>query len=255
MKKVKLPVVEGKITLDDCISVGSDEWYEWLETNKSFNYEPIQTERFSLVSSITVRNRSANYWYAYRKVNKKQRQVYLGKTADLTYEKLQDAAIELSLNDTEYYKLLANRKRVVQEKKKAKKNQVVQPCLITTEVVQDYFDSMYTSQQATELAAEVEALTEANQHLKAERDELLQWKERAIPHIEKYKELKVEVVELRARLEESTDLTASQKLRELEDTIRDIAVKVDMETSSYKKNSCATLRNRILILAGLPPKS
>jgi len=67
-------------------------------------------------SDITVRNRTKDYWYAYRKVNAVQRTYYLGKTKDLDFEKLQQAVDELSLSDAQYQKLFQDRRAGVHTK-------------------------------------------------------------------------------------------------------------------------------------------
>ncbi len=113
---MEITLVDDSIVENLCILVGSDAWYCWLGTIKSFRYQPAQTAKYTLRSDITVRNRTKDYWYAYRKVNCKQRTYYLGKTSELSYEKLQMAVDELSLSNTEYVKLISERKAVVHKK-------------------------------------------------------------------------------------------------------------------------------------------
>ncbi len=68
------------------IVVGSDAWYAWLadEQNRSFSF------RTPLVTITVRRERQRNgwYWYAYGKHRGKLRKAYLGKTEELTLERL-----------------------------------------------------------------------------------------------------------------------------------------------------------------------
>ena len=112
---MNLPIVNNTLAPGK-ISIGSENWFKWLGKTKSFRYHPLSDGYYYLHSDITVRNRTKDYWYAYRKVNGVQRTFYLGKTTELDYEKLQQAVNELSLNQMEYYKLISDRKSGVQGK-------------------------------------------------------------------------------------------------------------------------------------------
>lgn len=105
---MNLPLVEDTLAPGN-ISLGSENWFKWLGKTKSFRYHPHSEGYYYLRSDITVRNRNKDYWYAYRKVNGVQRTFYLGKTAELDYERLQQAVDELSLNQIEYDKLIRDR--------------------------------------------------------------------------------------------------------------------------------------------------
>lgn len=71
------------------IRVGSSEWWHWLQHEKcSFAFVSEQ-------GNFTARReyRHGNwYWYGYRKQHKKLHKVYLGKTSELTLERLQTVA-------------------------------------------------------------------------------------------------------------------------------------------------------------------
>ena len=112
---MKLPLVQNKLAPQD-VSIGSSAWFTWLTQNKSFRYHPSSDGYNYERSDITVRNRTKDYWYAYRKINGVQRTYYLGKTKDLDYEKLQQAVDELSLSDSQYHKLIRDRKASVHTK-------------------------------------------------------------------------------------------------------------------------------------------
>lgn len=112
---MELPLVQDKLAPQD-INIGSSAWFTWLTQNKSFRYS-LSSEGYNyLRCDITVRNRTKDYWYAYRKVNGIQRTYYLGKTKDLEYEKLQQAVDKLSLSDSQYHKLISDRRAGVHTK-------------------------------------------------------------------------------------------------------------------------------------------
>ena len=112
---MELPLVQDKFAPQNT-SIGSSAWFTWLTQNKSFRYSPSLEGYNYLRCDITVRNRTKDYWYAYRKVSGVQRTFYLGKTKDLDYEKLQQAVDELSLSDSQYHKLSQERRAGVHTK-------------------------------------------------------------------------------------------------------------------------------------------
>jgi hypothetical protein len=65
------------------ILVGSELWYEWLSTARNFSF---RSPRGSFVAQCEKRRNKA-YWYAYRRAGKLSK-VYLGKTEELTLERL-----------------------------------------------------------------------------------------------------------------------------------------------------------------------
>jgi len=76
-----------------CIELGSPAWFEWLEDecNRSFSFKD------GTVSYTARRERQRNgwYWYAYRKQSGKLRKVYLGKSPELSAERLLQVATRL----------------------------------------------------------------------------------------------------------------------------------------------------------------
>ena len=77
------------------IAVGSRAWFAWLAdpAHQSFSYQ-------SPLGTLTVRRekkRNGDYWYAYRTHESKLHKEYLGKPAELTVERLQEAAANLSV--------------------------------------------------------------------------------------------------------------------------------------------------------------
>src|SRR5690349_4024849 len=75
------------------LKVGTYEWFNWLKNLTSFAYE-------DTAGTFTARKELAKsgqgYWKAYRKKKNKLYQYYLGKSEDLTLQRLQQAAEELA---------------------------------------------------------------------------------------------------------------------------------------------------------------
>src|SRR5215472_4435154 len=72
----------------DPITIGTAEWYTWLEHHCSFCFE-------APMCSFTARKerRPAGwYWYGYRRVQGKLHRAYIGKSARLTLERLNEVA-------------------------------------------------------------------------------------------------------------------------------------------------------------------
>ncbi len=80
-------LVEGEMY----IPVGSPSWFEWLSTAKKFSFK---SYRGNFVAQCETR-RNKGYWYAYRRSGKLSK-VYLGKTDELTLERLEQACISLA---------------------------------------------------------------------------------------------------------------------------------------------------------------
>lgn len=95
------------------IPIGSDAWFTWLSTIKAFRYSD------NPYHSITVRNRNKNYWFAYRTVNKVQRQLYVSKTDELDYERLQNILVDMNLEQIEY-----DKNRELEKEERAKQQQL-----------------------------------------------------------------------------------------------------------------------------------
>src|SRR5713101_3512142 len=76
------------------IQVGSEAWYAWLSqpATRSFAFHSPQ-------GTLTARREHRHgtwYWYAYRSQNGHLHKAYLGKSVELTLERLQEAAALLS---------------------------------------------------------------------------------------------------------------------------------------------------------------
>ena len=72
---------------------GSPQWFSWLSSIPSFTFT-------GKLGSITIRQEArggaGTYWYAYRRQGDKMRKRYLGRTADLTLEHLEEVALHLT---------------------------------------------------------------------------------------------------------------------------------------------------------------
>ena len=75
------------------ITVGSPAWFAWLEQATTFTFAA-STGRFTARKEPRVRGGA--YWKAYRTLHGKQRRVYLGRSGDLTPERLHAGAASLA---------------------------------------------------------------------------------------------------------------------------------------------------------------
>ncbi len=101
MVRVPLPLVvdeyfflSGKTEDTLPLRVGSPEWYAWLANteHRSFSMR-CYAGRFT---ARHEQQRHGWYWYAYRKRDGKSYKVYLGKTEDVTRERLYEVAMRLA---------------------------------------------------------------------------------------------------------------------------------------------------------------
>lgn len=89
-----MPKVESGYLYDDAggCTVGGAEWFTWLERKIAFYYA-------SPAGTFTARKelRSGSwYWYGYRKHASKLHKSYIGRSFEVTAERLADAAQRLS---------------------------------------------------------------------------------------------------------------------------------------------------------------
>ncbi len=76
----------------ESIAVGSPAWFAWLEQSTGFSFRG-PTGVFT--ARREARERGDGYWRAYRTVDGRQRRAYLGRSADLTPERLRAVAARL----------------------------------------------------------------------------------------------------------------------------------------------------------------
>lgn len=86
-------VREGTLQIGStCLQVGSPEWFLWLVENGKFTYTG-ENGKFTAQAEI---RRKQHYWYAYRRSAGKLSKTYLGRTEELTCERLDKACSTLS---------------------------------------------------------------------------------------------------------------------------------------------------------------
>src|SRR4051812_34667435 len=81
----------------DAIVVETPDWYAWLEQATSFAFDGVQG-RFT--ARKERRGKLGWYWKAYRKQAGLVHSAYLGKSADLTLERLHTVASDLAQHAT-----------------------------------------------------------------------------------------------------------------------------------------------------------
>src|SRR6516162_1854433 len=96
-----MPIVQdGTLTYqrggrDEQLPVGTPAWYAWLSTASSFAFR-------SALGSFTARKepasnkRGGEYWRAYRKRGGRLQRVYLGKSEELTLDRLNSASVTMA---------------------------------------------------------------------------------------------------------------------------------------------------------------
>ncbi len=101
MTRVPIPlVVDADCFLSGCtetiasMRVGSYTWYNWLGNNQNTSFAFRSQQR--VFTARREHQRHGAYWYAYRKRYGKTYKTYLGKSEELTIERLQAAAAVLS---------------------------------------------------------------------------------------------------------------------------------------------------------------
>ena len=70
------------------LAVNTPDWYTWLESASSFTFRSV-SGAFTARKEQAGNKRGRQYWRAYRKQNGKLYRVYLGKSQELTLERLQ----------------------------------------------------------------------------------------------------------------------------------------------------------------------
>jgi LuxR family transcriptional regulator, maltose regulon positive regulatory protein len=97
---VRLPTVEDDHLLlaegeAAPLRVGSPDWVAWLDAAETRSFA-FRAAGGRLTARKDARRRGGAYWVAYRKTNGALRNVYLGKSADVTLERLTAAAATLA---------------------------------------------------------------------------------------------------------------------------------------------------------------
>jgi LuxR family maltose regulon positive regulatory protein len=100
MPRRSKPTVKNDLLLTDdvkqnassAIQVGSRRWYDWLANHSQFSF---QGNTGHLTARRELR-RGIPYWYAYRWINGKLSKAYLGKSEELTQERLEQTSARLA---------------------------------------------------------------------------------------------------------------------------------------------------------------
>ena len=95
----RLPVVRNDALIVEPdgapVAVGTSEWFDWLRDARSFTFTGAR-------GTFTARHEErsgSRFWYAYRRKDSKLRKVYLGRAAELTLDRLEQAAQTLARKD------------------------------------------------------------------------------------------------------------------------------------------------------------
>jgi hypothetical protein len=100
MNKADYSITAGIMELPDghCFEVGTPEWWEWVSSDKaeSFRFECDHGVKGYRARKESIKSRSGSFWYAYKRIEGKLRKRYLGKSEELTLERLESAAYDLA---------------------------------------------------------------------------------------------------------------------------------------------------------------
>ncbi len=97
MSKLQYSVSEGILEFPSgkCIEVGLASWWDWVESAeaKSFRFETDHGCKSYTARKETLK--SGVFWYAYKKIEGKLHKSYIGKSHELTPERLESIAYKL----------------------------------------------------------------------------------------------------------------------------------------------------------------
>jgi chromosome segregation ATPase len=100
MTKKDYSVMAGIMELPSgkCFEVGSHEWRDWLNSSdaESFRFECDFGVKGYRARKEEIKARSGSFWYAYKRIEGKLRKRYLGKSEELSLERLESVAYDLA---------------------------------------------------------------------------------------------------------------------------------------------------------------
>jgi len=100
MSKKDFSVSAGIMELPSgkCFEVGSHEWWDWISSSQaeSFRFECDFGVKGYRARKEEIKARAGSFWYAYKRVEGKLRKRYLGKSEELTLERLESIAYDLA---------------------------------------------------------------------------------------------------------------------------------------------------------------
>src|SRR5690349_21371960 len=92
-------IAAGSLALSSDIISSSRGWLEWLNTIPSFAFQSRWGEHCTIRKERL--QRGDVYWYAYRSLHGRTKKRYLGRTADLTLERLEEISRLFATEDGE----------------------------------------------------------------------------------------------------------------------------------------------------------
>src|SRR5437762_8368653 len=84
-------VYKDETGIDQRIEIGTPAWFEWLEGATKFVFKADAGE----FSARRERRRNSWFWYGYKKVSGKLRTIYIGRTSELTLQRLKQVSQKL----------------------------------------------------------------------------------------------------------------------------------------------------------------
>ena len=248
--------VKGKYCTDPnkplypAIELDSDFWFAWLKESdvRSFHYES-ETGKFT--ARKEERATSTNeYWYAYRKIAGKLRKVYLGAMEELTGDRLEQVAQEISQPGWEFY---SSRKSYPIKKEKS--------CVTTLTAEQSYpiksQSSCVTDDFVEALQAEIMQLR--SQTEKATQDETD--REQEIKDLKRdLEETQLELQKTRSLLKEAEGENNFQETRwkltqRMNNEMGEEIKKMRSEATHFKAQPIASRETIKLLEAAITPKN
>jgi hypothetical protein len=78
----------------DDYHLGSEKWFLWLglTNSQTFRFEPINTTQTRFTARREERGNDS-YWYGYKRITGKLHKLYIGRSLELTLERLEEVAI------------------------------------------------------------------------------------------------------------------------------------------------------------------
>lgn len=95
--KPTVKLLGNQALLDGETIVDSPKWFEWLdgEENSTFAFYPGNSAVSNFSARREERERGGYYWSAYKRIQGKLKKTYLGKSSELTLDRLKDASARL----------------------------------------------------------------------------------------------------------------------------------------------------------------
>ncbi|MEG5067547.1 hypothetical protein QUB33_28650 [Microcoleus sp. B3-A4] len=81
----------------DGLSLNDNKGQKWLETVKSFRYEPVVGSENKPYTVRKESTKSGDYWYGYRKTKGRLHKKYIGKTSEISTPLLDEIAEDLNI--------------------------------------------------------------------------------------------------------------------------------------------------------------